>query len=72
MKRALLALIIIFCVVSCQKTFADEPANNNVVISAKGKKYHNPGCRTVKNVSKTLTITEAQKLGYKPCKICKP
>ncbi|MBQ7577391.1 MAG: hypothetical protein IJT21_03875 [Synergistaceae bacterium] len=74
MKRAFIALLIIFCVIagiSCAKTFADESANN-VVITAKGKKYHKPGCRTVKQVSQTLTISEAQKRGYKPCKVCKP
>ncbi len=44
----------------------------DVVVTANGKKYHKPGCKTVKQVSKTLSIREAKRLGYTPCKICKP
>ena len=47
-------------------------AADTVVITAKGKKYHRPDCRTVKQYVKELTVEEAQKLGYKPCKVCKP
>ena len=41
-----------------------------VVITAKGKKYHNPGCRTVKKTYKILTAEEARSKGYTPCKVC--
>ena len=41
-----------------------------VVITAKGKKYHNPGCRTVKKTHKILTVEEARSKGYTPCKVC--
>jgi hypothetical protein len=37
-----------------------------------GAKYHLSSCRMVKNVSKELTISEAQALGLAPCKICNP
>lgn len=47
-------------------------ASDMVVITAKGKKYHRSNCRTVKQYVKELTVEEAQKLGYKPCKVCKP
>ena len=43
-----------------------------VVITAKGKKYHMADCRTVKQVMRTLSAEEAQKLGYSPCKVCRP
>ena len=43
-----------------------------VVITARGKKYHRADCRTVKQVMRTLTAEEAQKLGYSPCKVCRP
>ncbi len=46
--------------------------SSKVVITAKGKKYHRPGCHTLKKYVKELTVEEAKKLGYKPCKICKP
>jgi len=37
-----------------------------------GKKYHLASCRTVKNVSEAISVTEALKKGLTPCKICKP
>ena len=41
-----------------------------VVITAKGKKYHKPGCRTVKKTYKILSVEEAKSKGYTPCKVC--
>lgn len=43
-----------------------------VYITPSGNKYHLATCRTVKNVSKEITVSEAIKLGLQPCKICKP
>ncbi len=37
-----------------------------------GEKYHLATCRTVKNVSEEITISQAKELGLEPCKICKP
>jgi len=37
-----------------------------------GAKYHTAHCRTVKNVSTKITITEAVALGLQPCKVCRP
>ncbi len=45
-------------------------ASGMVVITAKGKKYHKPGCRTVKKTYKILTVEEARSKGYTPCKVC--
>ena len=47
-----------------------QTASGMVVITAKGKKYHNPGCRTVKKTHKILTVEEARSKGYTPCKVC--
>ena len=44
----------------------------NVVITPKGKKYHYAGCRTVKGKYTVLTVAQARKRGYKPCKVCSP
>ena len=41
-----------------------------VIITSKGKKYHNPGCRTVKKTYQILTVEEARSKGYTPCKVC--
>jgi len=37
-----------------------------------GQKYHLATCRTVKNVSEEITVTQAKELGLQPCKVCKP
>lgn len=37
-----------------------------------GQKYHLSTCRTVNNVSKSLSVNQAIKMGLEPCKICKP
>lgn len=41
-----------------------------VIITAKGKKYHNPGCRTVKKTYQILTVQDARSKGYTPCQVC--
>ena len=45
---------------------------NAVVVTPKGKKYHKPDCRTVRGSSRTLTVAQALKRGYTPCKVCVP
>ena len=34
---------------------------NKVVITARGKKYHLPDCRTIKKYARTLTVAQAKK-----------
>lgn len=45
---------------------------NTVAVTPKGKKYHKPDCRTVRGSSRTLTVAQARKRGYTPCKVCVP
>ncbi|MFV0606677.1 MAG: hypothetical protein ACK5NK_12630 [Niabella sp.] len=37
-----------------------------------GSRYHSAKCRSVKNVSTALNLSNAVKDGLTPCKICKP
>ena len=37
-----------------------------------GTKYHLSNCRMVKNVSSTLPLDKALRVGLAPCKICLP
>lgn len=67
MKQKLAAVVLVLFALLGTAWAADM-----VVVTAKGKKYHRPDCRTVKQMVKELTVEEAQKLGYKPCKVCKP
>lgn len=43
-----------------------------VVISVQGKKYHLPGCRTVKQEKERVSVEEAKNQGYGACGVCKP
>lgn len=45
---------------------------NTVVVTPRGKKYHEPTCRTVRGSYKSLTVAQARKRGYTPCKVCNP
>ena len=48
-------------------------SSEKVCVTEKGKKYHTISCRTIKNSAVTmLAKDEAVKLGYEPCKVCKP
>lgn len=48
-------------------------SSEKICVTAKGKKYHTISCRTIKNSAITmLAKEEAVKLGYEPCKVCKP
>lgn len=44
----------------------------SVVVTPEGKKYHYADCRTVKKKYRVLTVAQARKQGYKPCKVCNP
>lgn len=49
-------------------------ADETVVVTPKGKKYHLPDCRTLsrsKNLTE-LTKAQAQSQGYGPCGVCNP
>lgn len=51
-----------------------QPTEETVVITPNGKKYHRPGCRTLKR-SKSLTEiskSDAQARGYESCGVCNP
>jgi len=47
------------------------PASTIVYAVEKGKAYHKKNCK-LKTGSKGITLAEAKKKGYKPCKVCKP
>ena len=43
-----------------------------VYIAATGEKYHKKNCRTLKNGSTAISLSEAKSRGYTQCGICKP
>lgn len=43
-----------------------------VYITETGKKYHREGCKYLEESKIPISLEEAKRQGYKPCKICKP
>ena len=69
-KTAVTLLLLSFLLCTAGTVGAKD--SSKVVITANGKKYHRPKCHMAKKYVKELTAEEAKKLGYKPCKVCKP
>ena len=43
-----------------------------VYITKTGEKYHRGDCRYLKKSKIEITLKDAKKKGYEPCKVCKP
>jgi hypothetical protein len=48
------------------------PPEITVYITKTGKKYHRLGCRYLRKSCIPISLTEAKRRGYTPCKVCKP
>lgn len=81
MRKLLLAVSLCVCLVPAawaaetsadQKTLDYVEKLNTVAVTPKGKRYHEPDCKTVGRSYKTMHVTEAQRRGYKPCDVCSP
>ncbi len=54
----------------CPGAFCGEAA---VCVTKNGKRYHTASCRTIKDSEvEKMSRAEAEKRGYKPCKVCHP
>lgn len=55
------------------KPLGREPQAEKIVyITKTGKKYHRWGCRYLRKSCIPISLSEAKRLGYTPCKVCKP
>ena len=51
----------------------EKASDTEVYITSNGTKYHRPSCRHAKNRDTIkITLSEALKMGYEPCKDCQP
>jgi phosphatidylserine/phosphatidylglycerophosphate/cardiolipin synthase-like enzyme len=48
------------------------PCEITVYITKTGSKYHRSGCRYLRKSCIPISLTEAKRRGYAPCKVCKP
>jgi len=68
MKRRIIALLL--CLVTVL-VFAGS-SGTLVYITKSGTKYHRDGCRYLSSSKISISIEDAIKKGYEPCKVCKP
>lgn len=68
MNRRAILLAAVTTLSLASVTFAADPT---VYVTSKGKKYHTKNCR-LKQGSKGVKLSEAKKLKYTACLVCKP
>jgi len=54
------------------KKVTKKSSETYVYVKEGGKKYHKKNCKVVPTGKKRITLSEAIKKGYTPCKVCKP
>ncbi len=69
MKKKIAILLLVLFTISV--VFA-APESMIVYITKTGSKYHREGCSSLKKSKISITLKEAIKRGYTPCKICNP
>jgi competence protein ComEC len=55
-----------------QATSHREKQSQTVYITRSGKEYHLDGCRYLTASKTAISLKDAQKQGYTPCKVCHP
>lgn len=51
---------------------AQQHHERTVYVASTGRKYHNQGCRTLRNGSSPVGLSAAKANGYEACKVCNP
>ena len=49
---------------------AQPGSTSTVYVTATGTKYHNDGCTSLRDSKIAISLEDAQKRGYEPCKLC--
>ena len=83
MRRILLIALLIFSV-GCGSLPSQKAATNTdqayqaqrnevtVYITDTGARYHVSSCRYLRSSKHPISLREAKRLGYTPCKVCQP
>jgi len=57
---------------SAQTTPQTENAQLTVYVTESGARYHLSSCRTLRGNGRPISLGEAKRRGYTPCKVCQP
>ncbi|WP_020003352.1 hypothetical protein [Brachyspira innocens] len=68
MKLNIIKLFMLLLIMSVTAAARDQI----VYITRTGEKYHLEHCSSLRRSKIKITLSEAIKKGYEPCKICKP
>lgn len=82
MLRRALILPVVLCLlaaIACadsqpqaQQAVSAQPQTVTVYITKSGQKYHRDGCSSLQHSKIAISLDEAKRKGYEPCKNCRP
>lgn len=67
--RRIASLFLVFLIVAASIANA---ASITVYVTNTGEKYHRGTCRYLRQSKIAISLDDAIKFGYEPCKVCKP
>ena len=70
MSRKLISTLLLSLFLAL--TVAPAIADTTVYITNTGAKYHNDGCRYLKQSRIPISLSDAKSQGYGPCSVCAP
>ena len=71
MKKLFVSLLVSFLIFSAFTGTSLAANGETVYITNTGKKYHSSGCSQLKNSKIAISIEDAMRRGYQPCKLCR-
>jgi hypothetical protein len=79
MKKITILLVAVLSLAACGDfTSSDNKDDSSsidsatVYITETGSKYHLSGCQYLAHSKVPISLSEAKRLGYEPCSVCKP
>lgn len=71
MKKLFVSLLVSFLIFSTFTGTSLAANGETVYITNSGKKYHSSGCSKLRNSKIAISIEDAMRRGYQPCKLCR-
>ena len=72
MKKAGKLFLVVFLVLTVAAICFAATEETIVYVTKTGEKYHKDGCSSLRSSKIEISLGEAVKKGFEPCKVCKP